>query len=73
MITTAIVIVARVSLLLSAAALLVLLLRRSSAATRHVVWTAAISGSLIVPILSLAAPSLEVALLPAVSSIALSP
>lgn len=67
MITTALVIVMRVSVLLGAAALLAWFLRRGSAAARHLVWTAAVTASLIVPVLSLAGPRVEVALLPAVT------
>jgi HEAT repeat protein/beta-lactamase regulating signal transducer with metallopeptidase domain len=46
----------KVTLLLAAAGVLSLALARASAATRHMVWTFAISGALILPILSIALP-----------------
>jgi HEAT repeat protein/beta-lactamase regulating signal transducer with metallopeptidase domain len=64
MITTAALIVVRVSLLLGTAVLVATLLRRSSAAARHLVWTCALAGSLLVPIASLALPAWELPLLP---------
>lgn len=73
MIITALVIVVRVSVLLAGAGLLVRSLRGSSAATRHLVWTAAIAGALIVPVLTLVAPPFELAVLPASALPATSP
>lgn len=51
--------VARGSVLLVLAALAALALRRASAATRHMAWALALSGMLVLPALSLAAPRWE--------------
>ena len=43
--------------LLAIAGLVALVLRRCSAATRHLMWTSALIGLLILPLLSLVAPT----------------
>ena len=48
--------VAKSTLLLSAAGIAAVALRRASAAARHMVWTLALVGVLVVPVLSLALP-----------------
>src|SRR3954453_16540886 len=48
--------VGKASILLGAAGLTSLALRRGSASARHLVWTLALVGALIVPVLSLALP-----------------
>src|SRR5271166_3234352 len=48
------------TIVLSLAWLLVLLLRKRSAATRHLVWTAAASGVLALPLLSVILPALRI-------------
>ncbi len=53
---------AKVTLLLLSAALASLVLRRASAAARHLVWTAALVGVLLLPLTSAALPSWNVAL-----------
>src|ERR1035438_425978 len=58
---------------IGAAWILAFLLRRQSAATRHLLWTAAATALLALPILSVSMPALRVrtsALSPLVSSIA---
>src|SRR4051794_987807 len=52
--------VGKVSILLGAAGLTSLALRRGSASARHLVWTLALAGALLVPILSLALPRWQV-------------
>src|SRR3982751_2157121 len=49
-------VVGKASILLGAAALTALALRRGSASARHLVWTLALAGALLVPALSLALP-----------------
>jgi HEAT repeat protein/beta-lactamase regulating signal transducer with metallopeptidase domain len=48
--------IAKSTLLLSAAAIASIALRRGSAAARHMVWTLALAGVLVLPVLSLALP-----------------
>ena len=48
--------VGKASILLGAAGLTSLALRRGSASARHLVWTLALVGALLVPVLSLALP-----------------
>ena len=56
-VSTALLIVVKASVLLGAAAIVQALLSRwTSAATRHLVWTLAIAGVLLLPVLSLALP-----------------
>ncbi|MGE5814367.1 MAG: M56 family metallopeptidase, partial [Acidobacteriota bacterium] len=62
------IIVFRVSLLVAVAAVMTALMRRSSAAARHLVWTCALAGSLIVPVLSMVVPAWELPVLPAVQT-----
>src|SRR6476661_8138865 len=52
--------VGKASILLGAAALTTFALRRGSASARHLVWTLALVGALIVPALSLALPRWQV-------------
>ena len=52
----------KVTLLLGAASLVSLALGRASAAVRHMVWSAALTSALLVPVLSLALPRWQVAL-----------
>src|SRR6476659_9482227 len=52
--------VGKVSILLGAAGLTSLALRRGSASARHLVWTLALAGALLVPALSLALPKWRV-------------
>ena len=57
-ISAALWIVVKASVLLGVAAIVQALLhRRTSAATRHLVWTLAIVGVLLLPVLSLALPA----------------
>ena len=56
-VSTALLIIVKASVLLGAAAIVQALLSRwTSAATRHLVWTLAIAGVLLLPVLSLALP-----------------
>src|SRR6476469_6099402 len=56
-VSTALLIIVKASVLLGAAAIVQALLSRwTSAATRHMVWTLAIAGVLLLPMLSLALP-----------------
>jgi beta-lactamase regulating signal transducer with metallopeptidase domain len=57
--------VLRVSFLFSVAAVVSVGLRRGSAASRHLVWTIAFAGSLLLPVLALTAPQWDVPLVPA--------
>src|ERR1700722_7333999 len=50
--------------LLAAAALLAALLRKSSAAARHLIWSAAIAGTLLLPLLSFLLPAWRAPWLP---------
>jgi HEAT repeat protein/beta-lactamase regulating signal transducer with metallopeptidase domain len=52
----------KATLLLGAAAVLTLALGRASAAVRHLVWTFALTGALLLPVLSLALPRWQVPL-----------
>jgi HEAT repeat protein/beta-lactamase regulating signal transducer with metallopeptidase domain len=52
----------KATLLLGAAAVLTLALARASAAVRHLVWTFALTGALLLPVLSLALPRWQVPL-----------
>ncbi len=52
----------KVTLLLGAASLVSLALGRASAAVRHMVWSAALTSALLVPVLSLALPRWQIAL-----------
>jgi TonB family protein len=58
------------TLLLSVAAALALALRRASAASRHLVWTLALSATLILPALSLALPAWNVPIFSSFPSLA---
>ncbi|HEX5102590.1 MAG TPA: hypothetical protein VFV87_02185, partial [Pirellulaceae bacterium] len=51
--------------LLAAIALVALAMRRASAARRHLVWTLAVIGLLVLPVLSAALPAWRVTMLPA--------
>lgn len=62
--------VLKVTLLLALAGLASLALRRSSAALRHLVWTLALSGALVVPGLTLVLPKWEVPLFRAAAPVA---
>ena len=62
------VIVLRVSVMLVFAAAATAAMRRSSAAARHLVWSCALVGSLMVPAISTVVPSWEIPLLPAVET-----
>jgi hypothetical protein len=53
------------AVLIGAAAVAAYLLRARSAAARHAAWTAAVVGHLILPALTLVAPTWQLALLPA--------
>ncbi len=55
---------AKTALLLTAAWALTLVLRRSSAAVRHVVWSVALAGALLLPLLSFALPARPLHMLP---------
>ena len=50
----------RASVLLLAALLATRILRQSSAATRHLIWTAAVSGVLLLPVLAVVVPAWDV-------------
>ena len=59
--TLVLALVVKASLLLGAAALInVVLRRRTSAATRHLVWTLALGGALLLPVLSAMVPAWEI-------------
>ena len=64
--------VGKASLLLGAAGLASLALRRASASVRHLIWTLALVGSLVVPALSIALPrwSVPVVTIPAAADVA---
>ena len=55
----------KVTLLLSITAIAALALRKSSSAARHAIWCAALVGSLLLPVLTLAVPDWKLAVLPA--------
>lgn len=61
--------VAKATVLLAVAALASLALRRGSAASRHLVWTLALVGALLLPILSLALPRWQLPLVTLASSV----
>jgi HEAT repeat protein/beta-lactamase regulating signal transducer with metallopeptidase domain len=61
--------VAKATVLLAVAALASLALRRASAASRHLVWTLALVGALLLPILSLALPRWQLPLVTLASSV----
>ena len=64
--------VGKASLLLGAAGMASLALRRASASVRHLIWTLALVGSLVVPALSIALPrwSVPVVTIPAAADVA---
>ena len=64
--------VGKASLLLGAAGMASLALRRASASVRHLIWTLALVGSLVVPALSIALPrwSVPVVTIPATADVA---
>ncbi len=54
--------IAKATLLFAAAGLITVILRRGSAAVRHMVWTLALSSALVLPLLSIALPRWQLAL-----------
>ena len=62
--------IAKATIILGVAGLTTVLLRRASAASRHLVWTAALLAALVLPVLSLALPRWQMAVvtLPSVAS-----
>ena len=62
--------IAKATIILGVAGLTTVLLRRASAALRHLVWTAALLAALVLPVLSLALPRWQMAVvtLPSVAS-----
>ena len=62
--------IAKATIILGAAGVSAVLLRRASAASRHLVWTAALLAALVLPVLSMALPRWQMAVvtLPSVAS-----
>ena len=62
--------IAKATIILGVAGLTTVLLRRASAASRHLVWTAALLAALVLPVLSMALPRWQMAVvtLPSVAS-----
>jgi beta-lactamase regulating signal transducer with metallopeptidase domain len=71
--TIALSVACRAAVLLVGAGVIVLALRRSPAATRHLVWSVALGGTLLLPVLTLTLPSWSWPILPSVARASVPP